>query len=76
MSIIGVTDSTGNLLFSSEAPTGTVINVSDRDYFIQARDGRDPELIATGPIQDRINGIWSMLCSPAASQQPTAVLAG
>ena len=61
VSIIGVTDSTGNLLFSSEAPTGTVINVSDRDYFIQARDGRDPELIATGPIQDRINGIWSIV---------------
>ncbi len=61
VSIIGVTDATGAILFSSESLDGKPINVSDRDYFIQARTERNSELIATGPIQDRINGTWSIV---------------
>ena len=61
VSIIGVTDATGAILFSSESLAGRPINVSDRDYFIQARNERGSELIATGPIQDRINGTWSIV---------------
>lgn len=61
VSIIGVTDSTGTILVSSESLAGKPINVSDRDYFIDARNSRESELIATGPIQDRINGVWSIV---------------
>lgn len=61
VNIIGVTDSDGVIRFSSESLSGKPINVSDRDYFIKARNGQDSELIATGPILDRINEVWSIV---------------
>ena len=61
VSIIGIADSEGIVRFSSESLTGKPINVSDRDYFIQARNRRDSKLIATGPIEERINGTWSVV---------------
>ena len=58
---IAITDSDGVIRHSSESLVGKPINVADRKYFTQARDDRNPTLIVTGPVQERINGIWSIV---------------
>ncbi|WP_319240228.1 response regulator [uncultured Propionivibrio sp.] len=61
VNFIAVADSEGVIRFSSESLNGMPVNISDRDYFIQARTRPVSDVIASGPILNRINGAWSIV---------------
>jgi diguanylate cyclase (GGDEF)-like protein len=53
-----IADAKGSLLFYSENREGGGINIVDREYFIQLRDGNSQEMVIGKPLQSRVNGRW------------------
>lgn len=53
-----VTDSAGNLSYTSDIPDGKRPNMADRDYFQRLRDNPREQLVVSGLIRGRISGKW------------------
>jgi len=53
-----VVDKDGVIRFGNDIPTGSAVNVGDRDYFIRARDDPAAGVIFAGPVFARITQQW------------------
>jgi len=60
---LAIADQDGNLVVTTAAWPTPVINVSDRDYFKDARDHRGDQLVTSIPIQNRIDGARTIVFS-------------
>jgi diguanylate cyclase (GGDEF)-like protein len=60
---LAIADQDGNLVVSTAAWPTPAINVSDRDYFKDAREHRDDQLVTSIPIQNRIDGSRTIVFS-------------
>lgn len=56
-----VADADGRVRWGTELPPDLRLNVGDRDYFLQARDARQPRTLVSGPLKSRVSGNWVML---------------
>ena len=53
-----LTDSAGRVRWGTGLPADRTTDVSDRDYFQQARTHREDRTIVTGPLRSRVSGHW------------------
>jgi PAS domain S-box-containing protein len=56
-----VTDAHGGVIYHTGTGTGTLSNVSDRDYFQQLRRNPGTGLFISKPIKSRISGKWVVI---------------
>jgi len=64
-----IIDPHGKLLYGTDLPPGKETDVSDRDYFIKARDGKEGEVFFCGPYVGRLTGRHSLYLSRRVSDQ-------
>jgi len=53
-------DAQGQVRWGTALPAGAPAQVSDRDYFQQARASAQPRTIVAGPLRSRVSGNWVM----------------
>lgn len=53
-----ITDREGIVRYGPDLPTDRLVDLSDREMFIRAREGKDDGLIITGPVFGRIVKKW------------------
>ena len=51
-------DAVGLVRWGTDLPGGSPVNVSDRDYFIEARKPSEPLTRVAGPLNSRVSGNW------------------
>lgn len=51
-------DADGLVRWGTELPGGPPVNISDRDYFIEARKPSEPLTRVAGPLKSRVSGNW------------------
>ncbi|RZL39924.1 MAG: PAS domain S-box protein, partial [Rubrivivax sp.] len=51
-----VADADGLVRWGTQLPAGPPVNVSDRDYFVEARTPFEPVTRVAGPLQSRVSG--------------------
>ncbi len=53
-----LTDSAALVRWGNDLPKGPPVDISDRDFFQQAKQHRDDKTIVAGPIRSRVSGNW------------------
>lgn len=61
ISSLRIADAGGTIRYGSELPQEAFVTISDRDYFIRARDSAQSGLIVSGPILSRITRKWVII---------------
>ena len=55
---IRLTDAAGKVRWGTDLPPGPPKDVSDRDYFVAARQSTEPGSQVAGPLTSRVSGHW------------------
>ena len=53
-----LTDAAGLVRWGTELPAGPPVDVSDRDYYIEAQRPSEPVTRVAGPLKSRVSGHW------------------
>ncbi|MED5619832.1 bifunctional diguanylate cyclase/phosphodiesterase [Ideonella sp. BN130291] len=51
-------DAQGRVRWGNDLPAGAPVDISDRDYFAQARQRADGAAVIGGPVKSRVSGNW------------------
>ena len=70
-----VADERGNLIYGPTWPMPAVVNVADRDYFLQLKNTPQSGLLVSKPIKGRVAGHWIIIIGQRISK-PNGAFAG